>query len=179
MSEKTSSGFGIMFVIMLLSLGVAFLWGDIPVIKVVVHAILDPSVGILLNWNATLGLLLVTAIITLITTILQKYLTDQDLLKAIKEEQKIVQQEMKLVKGNQEKSMDLSKKSMELTMKAMPMTMRPAMYTIIPFVLFLRWFNDYFTVNPVPILGFMSWFWAYLIFSIICSSIFRKILKVH
>lgn len=178
-SESKSGGFGIMFLIMLLSLGVAALWNDIPAVKSTVHFLLDPNVGVMLNWNATVGLLLVTAIITLITSILQKYLTDQDLLKSIKEEQKIVQQELKLVKGDQTKSMELSKKSMELTMKAMPMTMRPAMYTIIPFVLFLRWFNDYFTVHPVYILGFMTWFWAYLIFSVIFSAIFRKILKVH
>jgi uncharacterized membrane protein (DUF106 family) len=184
MSEQSSEkpktgGFGIMFIIMILSLGVAALWTDIPLVKSSVHFVLDPSVGALLNWNATIGLLLATAIITLITTILQKYLTDQDLLKSIKEEQKIVQQELRLVKGNQEKSMELSKKSMELTMKAMPMTMRPAMYTIIPFVLFLRWFNDYFTAKPVHILGFITWFWAYLIFSLIFSAVFRKLLKVH
>lgn len=173
------SGFGIMIIIMLLSFGVAALWNYIPAVKSVVHLILDPSAGLLLNWNVTIGMLLITAIITLITTILQKYLTDQNLLKTIKEEQKLVQQEMKLVKSNPEKSMELSKKSMELTMKTLPMTMRPAMYTIIPFVLFLRWFNDYFTTNPMHILGFMSWFWAYLIFSIIFSSIFRKLLKVH
>ena len=172
-------GFGIMFIIMILSLGVAVLWDNIPSLKTAVHFVLDPSAGVLLNWNVTIGMLLITAVITLITTILQKYLTDQDMLKTIKEEQKIVQQEMKLAKEHPEKSMELSKKSMELTMKAMPMTMRPAMYTIIPFVLFLRWFNDYFTVNPVHILGFMSWFWAYLIFSIIFSSIFRKMMKVH
>lgn len=179
MNKKAASGLGLMFIIMLLSLGVAALWSYIPAIKTAVHYILDPSAGVFLNWNATVGMLVITAIITLITTVLQKYLTDQDMLKTIKEEQKIVQQEMKLVKDNPEKSMELSKKSMELTMKAMPMTMRPAMYTIIPFVLFLRWFNDYFVANPIHILGFLSWFWAYLIFSIVFSTIFRKLMKVH
>ena len=111
---------------------------------------------------------------------MQKYLTDQEVLKTIKEEQKIVQQEMKLARSSPEKSMELSKKSLELTMKAMPMTMRPLVYTVIPFVLFLRWFQDYFTAAGNPkIFGFLTWFWAYLIFSILFSTIFRKVLKVH
>ena len=172
-------GMGIMFIVMLLSLAVAGAWNAIPIIKTAVHAVLDPSAGVFLNWNVTIGMLIITGIITLITTLLQKFLTDQDALKTIKEEQKIVQEEMKLAKASPEKSMALSKKSLELTMTAMPMTMRPLMYTVIPFVLFLRWFQDYFTENPVHILGFMSWFWAYLVFSIIFSSIFRKVLKVH
>jgi len=172
-------GMGIMFVVMILSLAVAGMWDSIPIIKNTVHSILDPSAGVFLDWNVTIGMLIITGIITLITTIMQKYMTDQNALKTIKEEQKIVQQEMKLAKSSPEKSMELSKKSLELTMTAMPMTMRPLMYTIIPFVLFLRWFQDYFTVNPVKIMVIFSWFWAYLIFSIIFSSIFRKVLKVH
>ena len=172
-------GMGIMFLVMLLSIGVAGLWGAIPIVKSTVHFILDPTAGVLLNWHVTIGMILITGIITLITTLLQKYLTDQDTIKTIKEEQKIVQQEMKLAKSNPEKTMELSKKSFELSMKTMPLTMRPLVYTVIPFVLFLRWFGDYFIVNPVKIFGFLSWFWAYIIFSIVLSSIFRKILKVQ
>jgi len=169
---------GLMFLILLLSFGVAALWNNIPFVKTAVHTVLDPSAGVLLDWNATWGMVVITLIITLITTILQKYLTDQDTLKTIKEEQKLVQEELKLAKDNPEKTMALSGKSMELMMKAMPITMRPAMYTIIPFVLFFRWFNDYFIASSAKVMG-MSWFWAYLIFSIVFSSIFRKILKVH
>src|SRR3989344_5070450 len=172
-------GMTIMFLVMIASLAVAGLWQHIPILRDSVHAVLNPSAGVLLDWNVSIGLFLITALITLITTILQKYMTDQDALKTIKEEQKIVQQEMKLAKSSPEKSMELSKKSLELTMTAMPMTMRPLIYTVIPFVLFLRWFQDYFTLTPVKILGFMSWFWAYLVFSIIFSTIFRKVLKVH
>jgi len=172
-------GMKIMFAIMILSMVVALLWDSLPVIPDAVHFVLDPTAGKILNWNVNIGMLFMIAIITLITTILQKYLTDQDVLKGIKAEQKLIQQEMKLAKNQPEKTMELSKKSLELTMQAMPITMRPLVYTIIPFVLFLRWFQAYFTVNPVKIFGFFSWFWAYILFSIILSSIFRKLLKVH
>ena len=172
-------GMTIWFALMLVSIVVASMWQSIPALKQAVHTVLDPSLGALLDWNPTYGMILITAMVTLITTLLQKYLTDQDMLKQIKEEQKLVQQEMKLAKENPDKSMELSKKSMELTMKAMPITMRPVMITIIPFVLLLRWFGDYFSQHVVKILYVFSWFWAYLVFSIVFSIIFRKMLKVH
>ncbi|MEM4271680.1 MAG: hypothetical protein QXD13_01150 [Candidatus Pacearchaeota archaeon] len=171
-------GLSIMFIVMLLSFGVALLWDNLPEIKSAVHSVLDPTAGVLLDWHTNLGMIIIVAIFTMITTLLQKYMTDQDTLKTIKEEQKIIQQEIKLAKESPEKKMELSKKSMELSMKAMPIAMRPAMYTIIPFVLFFRWFNDYFKIAQATVFG-ISWFWSYLIFSIIFSSIFRKMLKVH
>ena len=172
-------GMGIIFLMMLISLGIAFFWDNIPIIGESVHVALDPSLGVLLSWNVTIGLLIITAILNLITTLLHKHVTDQDMLKTIKEEQKLVNEEMKLYKNNPEKTMELSKKSMELAMKTMPITMKPAMYTIIPFILLIRWFTDYFKESPVKILGFMSGTWAYIVFFIIFSLIWRKILKVH
>jgi len=182
-------GMGWVFGLMLLSLLVASLWnsaifGTPPVIKTAIHSILDPSVGVLVAWNVTIGLILVTLVLNVITTLLQKYFTDQETLKQIKEEQKIIQEEMKLAKENPQKSMELSKKSMELTMKAMPITMRPFIFTVIPFVLLIQWFYDVFKAeaaagHPVVILGFMSGIWAYIVFSIIWSIILKKLFKVH
>ena len=172
-------GMGIMFLVMLLGLAVASLWSHYPIIHDGVHAVLDPSLGVLLNWNVTIGLLIITAILNLITTFLQKKLTNQDLLKQLKEEQKLVNEELKLYRDNPQKSMELSKKSMELAMRTMPITMRPVIYTTIPFILLIRWFGDYFKANPVKILGFMSGIWAYILFFIIFSMFFRKMFKVH
>jgi len=172
-------GMGIVFAVMLLGIGVATLWDKVPMIGESVHFVFDPILGVLLDWNVTVGLLIITAILNLISTLLHKYVTDQDLLKQLKEEQKLVSQEIKLYRNNSEKSLELSKKSMELAMKTMPITMRPVIYTTIPFILLIRWFGDYFEQNPVKILGFMSGIWAYIVFFIIFSIIFRKILKVH
>ena len=172
-------GMGVIFLVMILGLVVATFWDSFPAIKEGVHSALDPSLGALLDWNVTIGLLIITAVLNLITTILHKYTTDQDLLKQIKEEQKLVQGQMKLYKTNPEKSLELSKKSAELAMKTMPITMRPVIYTTIPFILLIRWFGDYFKEQPAKILGFMSGIWAYIVFFIVWSMIFRKLLKVH
>ncbi len=173
-------GMGVIFLVMILGLVVATFWDSFPAIKEGVHSALDPSLGALLDWNVTIGLLIITAVLNLITTVLHKYTTDQDLLKQIKDEQKIVQEEMKLYRSsNSQKSLELSKKSMELAMKSMPITMRPVLYTTIPFILLIRWFGDYFKDSPVKIFGFMSGIWAYIVFFIVFSMLFRKILKVH
>lgn len=177
-----------MFLVMFLGLAVAFSWDGVPIIKQIVHQVLDPSFGYLMEKNLNLGFIIIVSLFTLITIILQKYLTDQDTLKIIKDEQKIIQQEMKLYKDKPEKQMDLSKKSMELQMKAMPLTMKPVLYTTVPFVLTFRWFQDYFVTiteklflvfNPTGTFIFPQWVWAYLIVSIFASSIFKKLLKVN
>ena len=171
---------GVIFLVMVLGIVVATFWNSFPVVKDGVHSALDPSLGTLLDWNVTVGLLIITAVLNLITTILHKHTTDQDLLKQIKDEQKIVQEEMKLYRStNPQKSLELSKKSAELAMKSMPITMRPVLYTTIPFILLIRWFGDYFADNPAKIFGFMSGIWAYIVFFIVFSMAFRKILKVH
>jgi uncharacterized membrane protein (DUF106 family) len=177
-------GMKIMFLITIIGLLVATVWDSIPIVAKVVHNILDPTFGALMNWNLDLGFIIIVGFLTLITVIVQKYMTDQDVLKQIKDEQKIIQAEMKLARSNPEKSMELSKKSMELQMKAMPITMKPVMYTTIPFILSFRWFADYFTpLKEVKLVHFFTastgWIWAYILISIILSIILRKIFKVH
>ena len=168
----------LMFGIMVIGLVAAGLWDAIPAIKTSVHALLDPTAGALLDWHLTIGFILFVALLTLITTFVQKYGTDQNALKILREEQKLIQQQVKEHKADPAKQMELSKKSMELAMESMPLTMRPVLYTSIPFILFFRWFGDYFTTNPTKILG-MGWIWAYLLLAIIFSSIYRKVFKVY
>lgn len=172
-------GMKLMFGVMLLTMFVAVLWNSLPIVKNTAHAVLDPTVGKLLLWNSSYGMLILTAIITMITTILQKYTTDQAEIKRLKEEQKKIQAEMKINKDNPKKMMELQKKTMELTFnEMMPLTMKPLMYTAIPFILLFRWFGAFFVDYPLKVFG-MSWIIAYLLMSIILSSIFRKALKVH
>jgi uncharacterized membrane protein (DUF106 family) len=168
----------LMMGIMLIGIVLASLWESVPSIKTTVHLLLDPTAGALLSWHRTSGFLLFVAFLTLITTLAQKYGTDQQAIKALREEQKLIQQQLKEHRADPAKQMELSKKSMELVMESMPLTMKPVIYTTVPFILFFRWFDDYFKAYPGEILG-MSWFWAYLLFAIIFSTLFRKILKVH
>ncbi len=172
------------FFVMIISLVIAFAWDKVPVIQNSVHSILDPTAGSLLTWNLTAGMLLIVLIITLVTTIIQKYATDQEALKELKKEQKILQEEMKKYKDHPEKVAELSKKQFQFIPKTFKLTSRAIMFTGVPFILFFRWFSDVFitmeatTGAPVKFLGFLSWFWFYLIFTMVFSSILRKTFKV-
>ncbi|PIN93550.1 hypothetical protein COU54_02625 [Candidatus Pacearchaeota archaeon CG10_big_fil_rev_8_21_14_0_10_31_24] len=168
-----------LFTVMLVSIIIAIAWNSVPGIRAGAHSALDPTLGTLLDLHLNIGFLIATAIIALITTIVQKYATDQATIKQIKQEQKALQAEMKQYKEHPEKLMELQKKSMELVFKTMPLTMRPLVYTAVPFILLFRWFGDYFIATPVKIFGFFSWLWAYILFSIVFSSIFRKAFNVH
>ncbi|MBI5871717.1 DUF106 domain-containing protein [archaeon] len=172
-------GMTILFLVMLGSILIASLWNSIPAIKDSVHAVLDPTAGKLMNWNIYFGFIVVSLIITLITTLVQKYTTDQETLKKLKQEQKLLQEEMKKYKDNPEKMLEFQKKSFEIIPKTMDITMRPIIYTFVPFVLLLRWFGDYFAGNPFKFFGFLSWIWFYILSAIALSVIIRKVLKTE
>lgn len=174
------NGIKILFLVMLASLGIAFFWNSLPIVSNTVHLILDPTAGALLNFNVNMGMVIISGIISLFIALIQKYTVDNDMLRELKKEQKILQEEMKKYKDHPEKLLELQKKQLEFLPKTMNLTMRPLVYTAIPIILFFRWFSDYFNaINPpLKIFGFFTWFWAYLVFSIIFSIIFRKILKL-
>ncbi len=167
--------------VMIASFLIAGLWDRVPIIKESVHFVLDPTAGKLLNLNIYLGMFVIVFLFTLLTILVQKYLTDQNELKRIKDEQKIMQEEMKKYRDNPDKLLELNKKQMESFPKTMELTMAPLIYTFVPFILFFRWFSDYFagSLADFKFFGFLSWLWFYFIFSIVFSSILRKIFKVY
>ena len=171
--------FKIIIVVMILSMIIAFFWDKLGPVKSAVHAVLDPTAGALLDWHLTIGMLIIVFIISLLTTLVQKYATDQETLKELRKEQKIIQEEMKTFKEHPEKVMELQKKQFEALPKTMKLSMRSIAYTGIPFILLFRWFYDFFgTTEVVKFFGFLTWFWFYLIFVMIFSSILKKYMKV-
>lgn len=178
MSDKKGSFLPIIIVTIISMLFLQY--GDkVPFIKNSVDSILNPSAGVLLTWNLTIGMLIIVFIITLITTIVQKYATDQKALKELREEQKLLQAEMKKYEKNPEKVAELSKKQLEFIPKTFKLTSRAILFTSIPFILFFSWFRDFFTSLGNPkFFGFLSWFWFYFIFTMIFSSFLRKWMKV-
>jgi len=172
----------IMFIVILLlvSMLIAGLWDSFPVIKSIGHAILDPTAGRLLKWNLDSGMIIIIFIITLVTTLFQKYGTDQASIKELKKKQKEMQEEMKKNSGDAKKMMELQKEQFAIMPQMMSLTMKPMVYTMIPLLILFRWFYDYFNViGDYKFFGVLGWFWLYLIGSIILSMILRKVFKVE
>ena len=165
----------IAFLVMIFGLLFAYLYDKIAIIKSSTEAVLDPTAGFLLAFNPTIGMIVITAIVSVILTLVQKYTTDQVELRKLRSEQKLLQEEMKKYKDHPQKLLELNKKQMEFIPKTFDLTMGSLAYTALPIFLFFRWFSNYFTLNPTEFFGFMSWFWAYLVLSVIFSMIYRKV----
>jgi len=178
---KKQASMKFLFVIMGVSLLVASLWDKVPQIKNAIHYALNPTAGFLISWNLAVGMLLVILVINILTTIIQKYTTDQKTLKEMKKEQKDLQNQMKEArqKGDTQKMSELSKKQFGFMGKQFKLNMNSLAYTSIPLILLFRWFNDYFVSAGNPkFFGFMGWFIFYLIASIILSGILKKVFDV-
>lgn len=175
MTKKKEVSFKLIMLIMIFSLILAALWNSLPWLKDAIHYLLDPTAGALINWNLSLGMLVVVFLIAVLTTVIQKYTTDQEALKELKKEQKQVQEQLKKLERGSKEHQELTMKSFSSMAPMMKLSMRSFVYTGVPFILFFRWFSDFFTKIGDPIFfGIFNWFWFYLIFSIIFSSILRK-----
>jgi uncharacterized membrane protein (DUF106 family) len=163
---------GLLFVLAI-SFYIGIYWEKLDAVRAAVGFVLDPTFGVLIEWNTFIGFLITVAVISLILTIAQKFFTDQAELKILKAEQKAVQEEMKQYKNHPEKLIELQKKSFSTMPKMMHLTMRAFVYTGVPIILFFRWFQEMLA----PIYGGW-WILYYLIGAMIFSIIFRKIFKV-
>ncbi len=173
-------GISLWLLVMFLSILIAALWDAVPIIKDTIHFIFDPTLGYLIRLDFSWGFLIITFLITLATTIIQKYTTDQEALKNMKEEQKAMSEEMKKYKDDPSKMMEFQKKQLENIPKTFELTMKPLVYTIAPLIFLIKWFSDIFkNLGDPKIFGMLSWFWSYMLFAIIFSIILRKVLKVY
>ncbi len=177
MVKNKEGSFRAIVLVMVATTLIAINWDKWTPVKNAVHAALNPTIGALLDYNLTLGMLVVVFLISVFMTVIQKYTTDQSELKRIKKLQKDLQKKAKELQHDPKKAMEVQKELMPLSLKQMKLGMRTIVYTGIPFILLFRWFNDYFA-NPalegVKLLGIFNWFWFYLVFTIVFSSILKK-----
>jgi uncharacterized membrane protein (DUF106 family) len=111
--------------------------------------ILDPVLGPLLTMNPALAILLVSGITSLVITILYKYMTDQVLIKSIKDEQKKMRKDIQKHADDPKKMMEINSKMMSKSMVLMKQTLRPSLITMIPILLIFGWLNANFAYYPI------------------------------
>ncbi|MBI2129395.1 DUF106 domain-containing protein [Candidatus Woesearchaeota archaeon] len=110
---------------------------------------LDPVLGPLLQLNTFLAIFIISLIISLIIIIAYKYLTNQKLMKEMKDDLKKYQAETKQNKNDPKKVMEIQKKSMEINMKYMSHSMRPTLITLLPVILIYGWLAANFAYHPI------------------------------
>lgn len=96
--------------------------------------------------------------VTLFTSLVYKFVTDQELMKSLKGELKELQDLMKQHKETPEKLMEIQKEAMEKNMEYMKHSMRPTFFTMIPIILLFGWLNTHIGYDPImPDAPFEVW----------------------
>jgi uncharacterized membrane protein (DUF106 family) len=105
----------------------------------------------LLAMNPILLVVLIGIIISAIMVVVYKYMTDQNLMKRLKEEIKELQTEMKSLRDNPAKMGEVNKRAMETNMKYMMHSMKPTLVTFIPIILIFGWLNGNVAYDPITV----------------------------
>ena len=135
--------------------------------------------GGLVSSNPEWALVLVALVVTLFVTIIYKWMTDQELLKTLKEDMKALRKEMKDFSKDPEKMKHIQKALADKSIQQMKNTFKPTLVTLLPLLILFGWLRKVYTDIELSFLGMHSWLLIYIIFSVLFSIIIRKILKVH
>ncbi|MBT7706029.1 DUF106 domain-containing protein [archaeon] len=123
------------------------------------------------------SLIVISAVLTLITTLLMLYFTDQEHIRNLRKRHKELQAEIKVCnkKGDNCRLKEVNDEMVELSMKLMKasFSFKQLLITMIPFLLIFKWLKGIY----IPIYG--GWWIAwYLLASMISSSLYRKLFKM-
>jgi len=135
--------------------------------------------GYFINLNPLWGLVFVTFVMTLFVTLCYKYFTNQELMKSLKNEMKTLRDEAKKYSGDMDKLKQHNSQMWEKQMVMMKQSLKPMFITLIPFFIIFAWLKQVYDGTELSFLGITSWFWIYIIFSIVFSLVLRKLLRVH
>jgi uncharacterized membrane protein (DUF106 family) len=108
-------------------------------------------------------------------------------MRELKDEINKLKVQMKTHRTDPDKLKEVQSKMMPLNMKFFKMSMKPTLITMLPFLLIFiglrSVYGDAIIIGPwgfsLPIIGnSLEWIGTYIIFSLVLSTVFRKLLKV-
>jgi uncharacterized membrane protein (DUF106 family) len=116
-----------------------------------INTILDPILSPLLPLGAFWTIFIICLAMSLITTIIYKYTTNQEKLKEIKADMKRLQKKATAYskEGNSDKAMALQKDIMKMNMEFMKSSFRSTLFTFIPILLFFGWLGVNLAFAPI------------------------------
>lgn len=119
-----------------------------------------------------ISIIIFSALITLVSTLITKWLTNQEHLRSLKERQKQIQKDLKSCKPGDKQFEELQSEMLQITMTMMKSSFKPMLITFVPFLLLFYWIRQIYT-ELLP-----GWIWYYLISSLVFSTIYRKLFKM-
>ncbi|MBR9706702.1 DUF2208 family protein [Candidatus Pacearchaeota archaeon] len=129
----------------------------------------------MIQGNPRVAIIFFSFLVTLFITVITYYMTDREKMKAIRDRQKLLRKEMKQYRDNPQKMMELNKQLMADFPEQMKHSMKPMLVTIIPLLILFSWLRSTFAQTAIA----GSWFWWYLVSSIIFSMFLRKSLGLQ
>lgn len=111
--------------------------------------ILDFIFGPIVKLHPLLAIAIFSFIITLMTTLIYRAVTDQKKLKEIKSKLKDYQSKVKEMKDDPEEALKVQKKAMEKNMEYMQHSMKATLFTIIPIIIIFGWLNAHMGYYPI------------------------------
>ncbi len=93
------------------------------------------------------GVIIVSFLVSLAINIAYKYLTDQKLMKQIKDELNDLQKQAKELPP--EKALKLQKKALEVNMTYFKHSLKPTLFTMLPVLLVFMWMSSHFAFVPL------------------------------
>ena len=139
-----------------------------------------------ISGSPILDIFLVTILVALFTTLINKYFTDQTKIKALRLEMKELQKKMReTMMKNPEKAKQIQQEIMKKNMENIKHTMNPKimLMTMLPllgvFAFISKIYSPFGEFFTFPIFGWtFGWLGTYIMFSIINSIIIKKVLDV-
>ena len=113
------------------------------------EAIVDPVLSPLLKLSPLFGIIIISFILTLLITLIHKFVTNQEVMKGLKKDMKDHQNEMKKHKDNPKKVMEIQKQVMQKNMEFMKHSFKPMIFTFIPIIIIFGWLNANMAYYPI------------------------------
>ncbi len=110
---------------------------------------MDPFSEFIFNMHPLASIAIVAFTVTLFTSLVYRFVTDQKKMKVLKSELKELQKMMKSHRGNPDKLMKIQKDAMEKNMEYMRHSMKPMLFTMLPLILMFGWLNSHIAYDPI------------------------------
>ena len=111
--------------------------------------VLNPLLQPLLNASPFWLIVVLSFAVSAIITLVYKLMTNQVLMKSMKERQKEYSKQMKELRSEPEKMMKVQKEAMKANMDYMKLSFKPTLVTMLPIILLFGWMAGHLAYEPI------------------------------
>lgn len=115
----------------------------------VLESVIDPLFAPFLGIKPLWTIIILSFVLSVIITLIHKMMTNQELMKSLKQDMKESQKKIKQLRDQPEKAMRLQKEVMHKNMKYMMQSFKPMIITILPIIIIFGWLGNHYSYEPI------------------------------